>query len=105
MRDSNLPEAGLLKSVLEPLLDDFDFWFVRSRDFLETKQVSFMSEQEQNDLLLQIKQAQDELRTARMLFNATDGQVGIDMATITPWHNLVTQCWKVAMRFHQKPDA
>jgi Protein of unknown function (DUF2605) len=104
MRDSNLPGTELLKSVLEPLLDDFHYWFVRSRDFLETKQLSFMSEQEQNDLLLQIKQAQDELRTARMLFNATDGQVGIDMATITPWHNLVTKCWNVAMRFHQEAD-
>ncbi|BAY20640.1 hypothetical protein NIES2100_03820 [Calothrix sp. NIES-2100] len=104
MRDSNLPGAELLKSLLEPLLEDFDFWFARSRDFLETRQLSFMSEQEQKDLLLQIKQAQNELNTAKMLFNATDGQVGIDMATIKPWHDLVTKCWNVVMRFHQEKD-
>jgi hypothetical protein len=104
MRDSNLPGAEVLKSVLEPLLEDFQYWFARSRDFLETKQLSFMSEQEQSDLLSQIKQAQDELNIAKMLFNATDGQVGLDMATITPWHQLVTKCWNVAMRFHREQD-
>jgi hypothetical protein len=104
MRDSNSPGAEVLKSLLEPLLEDFQYWFTRSRDFLETRQLSFMSEQEQSDLLLQIKQAQDELNTAKMLFNATDGQVGLDMATITPWHQLVTKCWNVAMRFHQEKE-
>lgn len=104
MPDSNSPGAEVLKSLLEPLLEDFQYWFARSRDFLETRQLSFMSEQEQSDLLSQIKQAQDELNTAKMLFNATDGQVGLDMATITPWHQLVTKCWNVAMRFHQEKD-
>ncbi|OUL25970.1 hypothetical protein BV372_27475 [Nostoc sp. T09] len=104
MRDSNLPGAEVLKSVLEPLLEDFQYWFARSRNFLETEQLSFMSEQEQNDLLLQIKQAQDELNTAKMMFSATDGQVGIDMATLMPWHQLVMKCWNVAMRFRQEQD-
>ncbi len=26
MRDSNLPEPDLLKSVLQPLLEDFEYW-------------------------------------------------------------------------------
>ncbi|MBW4564427.1 MAG: DUF2605 domain-containing protein [Mojavia pulchra JT2-VF2] len=104
MRDSNLPGTDLLKTVLEPLLDDFQYWFARSRNFLETEQITFMSEQEQTDLLLQVKQAQDELNTAKMLFSATDGQVGIDMATLMPWHELVTKCWNVAMRFRQERE-
>ncbi|AFY45987.1 Protein of unknown function (DUF2605) [Nostoc sp. PCC 7524] len=102
MRDSNLPEANLLKTVLEPLLDDFQYWFTRSRNFLETERLSFMDEQEQLDLLLRIQQAQEELNTAKMLFNATEGQVGIDMATLTPWHKLVTECWQVAARFRSQ---
>ncbi|BAY63862.1 hypothetical protein NIES22_39520 [Calothrix brevissima NIES-22] len=102
MGDSNLPGSELLKSLLEPLLDDFHFWFTRSRDFLETRQLSFMSEQEQDDLLYRVKQAQEELRTARMLFNATDGQVGLDMSTLNPWHDVVTECWNAVMRFHQE---
>jgi hypothetical protein len=103
MPDSNLPGTDLLKTVLEPLLEDFQYWFTRSRDLLETEQLSFMSNQEQSDLLCRVKQAQEELNTAKMLFSATDGQVGVDMATLMPWHQLVTECWKVAMRFRQTP--
>lgn len=102
MRDSNLPGPDLLKTVLEPLLEDFQYWFARSRNFLETEQLSFISEQEQSDLLGRIKQAQEELNTAKMLFTATEGQVGIDMATLMPWHHLVKECWGVAMRFRSQ---
>lgn len=101
MQDSNLPGSELLKTVLEPLFEDFDYWFTRSRHFLETEQISFMSHQEQSELLLRVKQAQEELKTAKMLFTATDGQVGIEMTTLMPWHQLVTECWKVASRFRQ----
>jgi Protein of unknown function (DUF2605) len=101
MRDSNLSEPELLKTVLQPLLEDFQYWFTRSRDFLETEHLSFMSENEQFELLSRVKQAQEEVNSAKMLFNATDGQVGIEMATLMPWHQLVTECWKVAMRFRQ----
>ncbi|MBD2163266.1 DUF2605 domain-containing protein [Calothrix membranacea FACHB-236] len=104
MRDSNLPGAEVLKALLEPLLEDFQYWFARSRKFLETEQISFMSEQDKSDLLLRIQQAQDELNTAKMMFSATDGQVGIEMATIKPWHELVTECWNVALRFHKEKD-
>ncbi|MCC5638216.1 DUF2605 domain-containing protein [Nostoc sp. CHAB 5844] len=104
MKDSNLPGTELLKTVLEPLLEDFQYWFTRSRKFLETEQLSFMSQQEQSDLLLRVTQAQAELNTAKMLFTATDKQVGIDMTTLTPWHQLVTECWNVAIRFHQEKE-
>jgi hypothetical protein len=30
MRDSNLPESELLKTVLQPLLEDFQYWFASS---------------------------------------------------------------------------
>jgi hypothetical protein len=60
-----------------------------------------MSQHEQSDLLTRVKKAQEEVKTAKMLFSATDGQVGIEMATLAPWHQLVTQCWNVAMRFRQ----
>ncbi|WP_017651869.1 DUF2605 domain-containing protein [Fortiea contorta] len=101
MPESDVPGPELLKTVLEPLLEDFQYWFTRSRHFLETERLSFMSEQEQSDLLLRVQQAQDELNTAKMLFALTGEKVGLDMAIITPWHQLVTECWNVAMRFHQ----
>jgi len=104
MRDSNLPEPELLKTVLQPLLEDFQYWFARSRELLETEQLSFMSYQEQSDLLLRVKQAQDKVNTTKMLFAATDGQVGIEMKTLMPWHKLVTECWQVAMRSRQDQE-
>ncbi|MER3493656.1 MAG: DUF2605 domain-containing protein [Mastigocladus sp. ERB_26_2] len=99
MQDSNLSEPELLKTILQPLLDDFQYWFARSRNFLETEQLNFMSSQEQSALLERVKQAQEEVNTAKMLFTAIEGQVGIDMATLMPWHQLLSQCWKVAMHF------
>ncbi len=102
MRDSNLQGSELLKAILEPLLEDFQYWFDRSRNFLETEQISFMSNQEQSDLLRRVKEAQSELNTAKMLFHATEAQVGIDMATLMPWHKLLNECRHVAMRFRSQ---
>ncbi|MEB3180166.1 MAG: DUF2605 domain-containing protein [Nostocaceae cyanobacterium] len=99
MFSPNLPEPGLLKTILEPLLEDFQYWFARSQSLLENERMPFMSDEEQADLLARVSQAQEEVNTAKMLFQATGGQVGIDMATMMPWHHLLTECWKVAMRF------
>jgi hypothetical protein len=101
MGDSNLPTPNLLESVLEPLLDDFEYWFARSRQLLENEKISFMSDQQQSDLLNRVEQAQLELNTSKMLFAATDKKVGIDMATLIPWHQLLGECWRVSMR-HRK---
>lgn len=101
MGNSNSPSAELLKLVLEPLLEDFEYWFARSQNLLENERIQFMSEQEQFDLLQRVKQAQAELSTAKMLFAATGKQVGMDMATLIPWHQLVTECGKVGMRYRQ----
>jgi len=99
MSSSQPPENELLKTVLKPLLEDFQYWFGRSRSLLETENISFLSTQEQSDLLARVKQAQLEVSTVQMLFQATEGQVGVETATIKPWHQLLTECWKVAMRW------
>lgn len=102
MLNPNLPEPELLKRVLQPLLEDFQYWFGRSRSFLETEQLSFLDTEQQSDLLARVKQAQQEVSTAKMMFQATGGQVGIDMAALMPWHQLVTECWKVARQFRSE---
>lgn len=104
MGDSYLPSPELLKSLLEPLLDDFQYWFGRSLELLENERLSFMSEDEQSNLLNRVKQAQAELNTAKMLFAATNQQVGIDMAILIPWHQLVRECWQVSMQFRQSKE-
>jgi hypothetical protein len=102
MLNSNLPEPELLKSLLEPLLDDFLYWFERSRSLLETQDLVFLSSGEQQDLLNRVKQAQQEVASAKMLFNATDGQVGLETSTLVPWHQLLTECWGVGMRYRSE---
>lgn len=92
-------EQELLKTVLQPLLEDFQYWFSRSRSLLETEDISFLSKEEQSDLLARVKFAQQEVTTAQMLFQATGGQVGVETATLVPWHRLVSECWQVGMRW------
>ncbi|MGB3761571.1 MAG: DUF2605 domain-containing protein [Rivularia sp. (in: cyanobacteria)] len=105
MRDSNLPEPELLKTVLQPLLEDFEYWFSRSQTLLETEHLPFLDKQDQSDLLTRVKVAADEVKAAKMLFRVAEGKVGIDMATLMPWHKLVTECWNVAMRFRSGRDS
>ena len=105
MLNSNLPEPELLKTLLQPLLEDFVYWFERSRQFLEREEVSFLSPQQQANLLARVKQAQAEVKTTQMLFQATDGQVGVETTTLMPWHQLLTECWQVVTRFRMEQSA
>jgi hypothetical protein len=94
-------EQELLKQVLEPLLDDFQYWFQRSLKLLESEIMPFLPELEQAELIQKIQTAQQEVNTAKMLFQATGGAVGIDSKMLLPWHNLVAQCWDVARLWRQ----
>jgi hypothetical protein len=100
MSYSNPADSELLKSLLEPLLDDFQFWFARSRSFFENNEVPFLTNDQQADLLARVVQAQQEVNAAQALFKATDGQVGVEPAVMMPWHEIVSECWKVASHFY-----
>jgi len=99
MSNSYPTEQELLKTILEPLLEDFQYWFSRARTLLESEKISFLSPEEQAKLLERVKRSQQEVSAAHALFKATDGQAGIDTATLVPWHQLVAQCWQIAMRW------
>lgn len=99
MSGSSTPEPDLLKTLLEPLLEDFQYWFERSQALLESQPISFLSDEQQADLLARVLQAQQEVQTAQLLLKATDGKVGVEAAVMVPWHSLVTECWRVSSRF------
>lgn len=99
MPQSQPSEKELLRTVLQPLLEDFQYWFSRSRSLLETEDIPFLSQEQQSSLLSRVKQSQQEVSTAVMLFQATEGEVGIEMATLMPWHHLLNECWQVGMRW------
>ena len=104
MSFSQPTEKELLKQILEPLLEDFQYWFSRSRSLLESERLSFLSEAEQEDLLTRVKQTQQEVTTAQLLFKATDGEAGIESSILVPWHKLVSECWQVAMHWRSLKD-
>nr|WP_199303218.1 DUF2605 domain-containing protein [Oscillatoria sp. FACHB-1406] len=94
----------MLGTVLGPLLEDFQYWFARSRTLLESEKIDFLSSEEQADLLARIKTAQQEVSAAQLLFRGMDGNAGIEVATLMPWHNLLGQCWRVAMRWRSSKE-
>ena len=98
MFNPNSPEPDLLKTVLEPLLEDFQYWFSRSRTLLETETIFFLSPAEQANLLDHVIQTQQEVSTVQSLLKATNGQAGVDTSVLVTWHHLVSECWQVSMK-------
>jgi hypothetical protein len=94
-------EQELLQNILQPLLTDFEYWFSRSIELLDRQQVSFLSPLVQADLLDRVKQAQQEVSVAQMLFQAIDGQVGVETSQMLGWHRLVTECWQISIQLRQ----
>ena len=94
-------EKDILKTVLEPLLEDFQYWFSSTRTLLESERLPFYSEQEQAELLQKIKQGQQQVTAAQMLFKATAGKVGVDFKMLIPLHQLVAECWDVSRKWRQ----
>lgn len=105
MQNPNLPEPELLKTLLEPLLEDFQYWFERSRSRLENSQIHFLEPEKQADLLERVKQTQQEVSATQSLFKATNGQVGVEASTLMTWHQLVAECWQVMLRFRAEESA
>jgi cytochrome c peroxidase len=98
MTPANLREQELMKTLLEPLLEDFQYWFTRARTLLESEAIPFLSEQEQKNLLDRVIEQQKEVTSAQILFQAMGQQVGIEMKALMPWHQLVMECWQVSLR-------
>ncbi|MGL5080208.1 MAG: DUF2605 domain-containing protein [Microcoleaceae cyanobacterium] len=92
-------ELETLKRVLEPLLEDFQYWFGQSQHLLEQETFSFLTGEQQSDLLGRVKRAQQEVGSAKALFQAIGGQAGVEMSVLIPWHQLLTECWQVSARF------
>lgn len=95
------PEPELLKTVLAPLLEDFLFWFGRTQKALETQKPKFLTQPEYTTFLTRLGEAQQAVRTAQTLLIATEGQAGVEMAVILPWHRLMMECWQIGWRSRQ----
>ncbi len=105
MSKSQPSEQELLQTILQPLLVDFDYWFSRSSELLERQQIPFLSPIAQAELLDRVKQAQQEVSVAKLLFQAVDGQAGIEPSQMVAWHKIVTECWQISMRLRQSEQS
>lgn len=101
---SHKPDQPLIKTILEPLLDDFQYWFSQSEELLTSEKATCMVAQEREDLLNRISTAQKEVATARTLLLATAGQAGVEATMVANWHQLVGHCWQAA-RYIRRENA
>jgi hypothetical protein len=99
MLSPSLPDPELLKTLLEPLLDDFKYWLGRAQTLLLNEHIEFLSVHDRTNLLVRVQQSLQEVSASQSLFHATNGQVGIDTAMVIGWHKLVAECWQVMIRF------
>jgi Protein of unknown function (DUF2605) len=99
MFSANLPDPELLKTMLEPLLEDFQDWLSQAKVLLREEDLTFLENESHADLLGRVEQALQEVQVAQSLFRATGCQVGVDTGVIMNWHKLVAECWQVMMRF------
>lgn len=105
MFNAPLPtDPDLLKSLLNPLLEDFEYWFERSHILLESERMEFMELREQQNLLNRVMEMQQSVNAMKSLVSATNGQAGVDMKVLMDWHRLVHECWGVSMKHRQSKD-
>lgn len=90
----------LLKQILEPLFQDFQYWFSRSQSLLESERMPFLSIEEQNQLLQRIKDSLEQVKASEMLFRITDGETSLDTEVLKPWHELLMICWRISNQWH-----
>jgi hypothetical protein len=89
-----LPDpAALLEEVLAPLLQDFDESFQRGLHLLEHCPDQVMPPERRAAFRARLDEAQAQLRAARALRAATPAPMALEMATITPWHELLVEVW------------
>ncbi|XTZ11925.1 MAG: DUF2605 domain-containing protein, partial [cyanobacterium endosymbiont of Rhopalodia inflata] len=92
-------ESELLTTILEILLEDFQYWFFRAQTLLESERITLLSPEEQDELLARVNKSKQEVITAQILFKATDQKTRIDTAILVLWHKLVAECWQISMRW------
>ena len=78
----------LLDQVLNPLLDDFQQSFERGLDLLDHCPDRVLDHAARDALRQRLLQARAELQAARALRAAAPAPMALDMATISPWHEI-----------------
>jgi LmbE family N-acetylglucosaminyl deacetylase len=101
MTNPAFQDSEVLKFILEPLLEDFVYWFGRSLLLLEQEEINFLTEPQKTDLITRVKHNLEAVKTAKMMYKLSGEKVGIEVQAMMPWHKLLMECQAVGMRFRQ----
>ncbi|WP_084111996.1 DUF2605 domain-containing protein [Gloeomargarita lithophora] len=93
--------SPIVKSLLEPLLEDFMYWFSQARQMLNGDTLPFLEPSQRQTLLAQITQAQGEVQATHALLASTG--VGVDTSVLMGWHRLVLECWHLRLQTRTHP--
>ncbi|MDX2271182.1 MAG: DUF2605 domain-containing protein [Cyanobacteriota bacterium] len=96
-----MTQAEMLREILSPLIEDYRYWFGRSRQLLEKDNLGIISPEGQVELRRRLEQAEGELQTATTLYELSDNEVGIDPALMAKWHRLLMECAELGRRYYQ----
>jgi Protein of unknown function (DUF2605) len=88
--------AGLLESLLTPLLEDFDASFHRGLQLLELCPDRVLNKPARDTLRERLQVSLAELQAARALRAAAPVPMALDMAAIAPWHALLVEVWSLS---------
>lgn len=88
--------AALLESVLGPLLEDFATSFERGLTLLQACPDAVLAAEAREAMHSRLREAQAQLTAARALRAAAPMPMALEMATITPWHELLVEVWSLA---------
>ncbi|MEN9213727.1 MAG: DUF2605 domain-containing protein [Gloeomargarita sp. DG02_4_bins_56] len=97
----HLPHSPIVKSLLEPLLEDFMYWFGQAQQMLAGDSLPFLEPSQRQNLLDRITQAQAEVQAAHALLTSTG--VGVDTTVLMTWHRLVLECWHLRLQTRPTP--
>lgn len=99
---TNQPEPPILQAVLEPLLDDFQYWFSETQSLLASAKADCLADGDRQGLAQELDEAQQAVATARTLMLATDGNAGVELDVVSQWHRLVNKCWQTSRYIRQQ---
>ncbi|NEQ47103.1 MAG: DUF2605 domain-containing protein [Leptolyngbya sp. SIOISBB] len=98
---TNPSEPPIMQVVLEPLLEDFQYWFGKTQTLLNSSQADCLAVSDRQTFTQEVEAAQRAVATAKTLLLATDGQAGVDIAVVGQWHRLVGKCWQTSRYIRQ----
>jgi hypothetical protein len=98
-------DRQLLQTIIEPLLEDFIYWFNKSETMLTSQRINFLAKEEQSAMISKIQKHKQEISAAQSLFRAMNSAVIIEPSQVQKWHAAVKEYWSIAVKLRNQRTA